>query len=70
MHFKIQKFTSQNVVYQAAVFCVRNAPKVTYKRLRFENFFRGYTPGHPLKIGGRTQGGKEGEGRERKGRGR
>jgi hypothetical protein len=50
MYFKIQKFTSQNLVYQAAVFCVRNAPKVTYERLRFEKFFRGYTP-DPVKKG-------------------
>jgi hypothetical protein len=68
MYFKIQKFTSQNLVYQAAVFCVRNAPKVTYERLRFEKFFRGLYPGPPLKRGGRTRGGKGGGGRERGGR--
>jgi hypothetical protein len=68
MYFKIQKFTSQNLVYQAAVFCVRNAPKVTYERLRFEKIFRGLYPGPLLKMGGRTRGGKgrgeEGEGGE------
>jgi hypothetical protein len=51
MYFKIQKFTSQNLVYQAAVFCVGNAPKVTYERLRFENFFRGLYPRTPVKKG-------------------
>jgi hypothetical protein len=45
MYFKLQKFTSKNLVYQAAVFCVRNALKVTYEHLRIEkDFFRGYTP--------------------------
>jgi hypothetical protein len=63
MHFKIQKFTSQNLVYQAAVFCVRNAPKVTYERLKFENFFRGL---HPRTI---VKKGKEDMRRERRGRG-
>jgi hypothetical protein len=58
MYFKLQKFTSQNVVNQAAVFCVRNALKVIYEHLRFENFFRGLYPGPPLKGGGRTWGGK------------
>jgi hypothetical protein len=72
MYFKIRKFTSQNLVYQAAVFCVRNAPKVTYERLRFEKFFRGLYPRTPLKRGGGHEEGKEGwEGMERKeGRGR
>jgi hypothetical protein len=63
MYFKLQKFTSQNLVNQAAVFCVRNALKVTYEHLRFEKFFRGYTPGPPLNRGGRTRGGKGREGR-------
>jgi hypothetical protein len=73
MYFKLQKFTSQNLVNQAAVFCVRNALKVTYEHLRFEKFFRGLYPGPPLNRGGRTRGGKgrEGRGREEKeGRGR
>jgi hypothetical protein len=64
MYFKVQKFTSQNLLNQAAVFCVRNALKVIYEHLRFENFSGGYTPGPPLKGGGRTWGGKEVEGRE------
>jgi hypothetical protein len=51
VYFKIRKFTSQNLVYQAAVFCVRNAPKVTYERLRFEKFFRGLYPRTPVKKG-------------------
>jgi hypothetical protein len=51
MYFKIRKFTSQNLVYQAAVFCVGNAPKVTYERLRFEKFFRGLYPRTPVKKG-------------------
>jgi hypothetical protein len=38
MYFKLQKFTSQNLVNQVAVFCVRNALKVIYEHLRFENF--------------------------------
>jgi hypothetical protein len=67
MYFKIQKFTSQNLVYQAAVFCVGNAPKVTYERLRFENFFQGLYPGPPLKKGGGNEEGKEGWGEEREG---
>jgi hypothetical protein len=66
MYCKLQKFTSQNLVNQAAVFCVRNELKVTYEHLRFENFFRGLNPRPPLNRGGRTRGGKEkgGEGRE------
>jgi hypothetical protein len=49
-YFKLQKFTSQNPVYQAAVFYVRNSLKVTYEHLRFEKFFRGYTL-DPVKTG-------------------
>jgi hypothetical protein len=63
MYFKLQKFRSQNLVNQAAVFCVRNALKVTYEHLRFEKFFRGLYPGPPLNRGGRTRGGKGREGR-------
>jgi hypothetical protein len=63
MHFKIQTFTSQNLVYQAAVFCVRNAPKVTYERLKFEKFFRGLYARTIVKKG------KEDMRRERRGRG-
>jgi hypothetical protein len=63
MHFKIQKFMSQNLVYQAAVFCVGNAPKVTYERLRFEKLFREYNPRNPVKKG------REDMRRERRGRG-
>jgi hypothetical protein len=65
MYFKLQKFTSQNLVNQAAVFCVRNALKVIYEHLRCENFFRGLYPGPTLKGEedmGRER--KEGEGRE------
>jgi hypothetical protein len=68
MYFKIRKFTSQNLVYQAAVFCVKNAPKVTYERLRFEKFFRGLYPRTPVKKGRedmRKELKKGGEGRER-----
>jgi hypothetical protein len=68
MYLKIQKFPSQNLVYQAAVFCVRNAPKVTYERLRFEKFFRGLYPRTPVKKGRedtrRERRGGEGEGVE------
>jgi hypothetical protein len=62
MYFKPQKFTSQNLVNQAAVFYVRNALKVVYEHLRFETFFRGLYPGPPLK----GEGG-HGEGKGRKG---
>jgi hypothetical protein len=64
MYFKLQKFTSQNLVYKAAVFCVRNALKVTYEHLRFEKFSGGYTPGPPLKGEGGHREGKEGMARE------
>jgi hypothetical protein len=63
MYFRLQKFTSQNLVNQAAVLCVRNALKVTYEHLRFEKFFRGLYPRNPVKQGGRTRGGKGREGR-------
>jgi hypothetical protein len=59
MYFKLQTFTSQNLVNQAAVFCVRNALKVIFGDLRFETFFRGLYPGPPSK-------GREDMGRERK----
>jgi hypothetical protein len=64
MYFKVQKFTSQNLLNQAAVFCVRNALKVIYEHLRFEKFSRGLYPGPPLKRGREHMGRKEGEGRE------
>jgi hypothetical protein len=64
MYFKLQKFTSQNLVNQAAVFYVRNALKVVYEHLRFENFFRGLYPGPPLKGKGGTWGGKRRKGKE------
>jgi hypothetical protein len=75
MYFKLQKFMSRkNLVNQrAAVFCVRNALKVTYEHLRFENFFRGLYPGPSLKGEGGHEGGKGGverrgpEGREMEG---
>jgi hypothetical protein len=68
MYFKSQKFTSQNLVNHAAVFCVRNALKVTYEHLRFEKFFQGLYPGPQLNRGGRTWGREEKERRGRKGR--
>jgi hypothetical protein len=58
MYFKLQKLTSQNLVNQAAVFCVRNALKVVYEHLRFENFFRELYPRNPVKRRGRTWRGK------------
>jgi hypothetical protein len=70
MYFKIRKFTSQNLVYQAAVFCVRNAPKVTYERLRFEKFFRGLYPRTPVKKGREDMRKERRVGREGRGRGR
>jgi hypothetical protein len=66
MYFKLQKFRSQNQVNQAAVFCIRNALKVTYEHLRFEKIFRGVIPRTPLNRGMRAGGGKGREGRERK----
>jgi hypothetical protein len=60
MYFKVQKFTSQNQLNQAAVFCVRNAPKVIYEHLGFENFFCGLYPRTPVETG------REDMGRERK----
>jgi hypothetical protein len=60
MYFKVQKFTSQNLLNQAAVFCVRNALKVIYEHLRFENFFRGLYLRTPVERG------REDMGRERK----
>jgi hypothetical protein len=60
MYFKLQKFRSQNLVNQAAVFCVRNALKVTYEHMRFEKFFRGLYPRTPVKYW------REDTGRERK----
>jgi hypothetical protein len=65
MYFNVQKFTSQNLLNQAAVFCVRNTLKVIYEHLRFENFSRGFYPGPLLKgEGGHGEGrkGKEGSG--------
>jgi hypothetical protein len=62
MYFNVQKFTSQNLLNQAAVFCVRNALKVIYEHLRFENFSRGLYPRTPLKGGGRTWDGRKGKG--------
>jgi hypothetical protein len=59
MYFKVQKFTSQNPLNQAAVFCVRNALKVIYEHLRFENFSGGCTL-DPVERG------REDMGRERK----
>jgi hypothetical protein len=73
MYFKQQKFTSQNLVDHAAVFCVRNALKVTYEHLRFEKFFRGLYPELPFKgeedIGSERKGteGRAGIGREGRG---
>jgi hypothetical protein len=65
MYFKLQKFTSQNLVNQAAVFCVRNALKVVYEHLMFEIFFPGVVPPDPpLKGEGGHGEGKEGRGRK------
>jgi hypothetical protein len=62
MYFKPQKFTSQNLVNQAAVFYVRNALKVVYEHLRFEKNFPGVVPRTAVKRRGRTWGGKRKEG--------
>jgi hypothetical protein len=63
-YFKLQKFTSQNLVYQAAVFYVTNALKVTYEHLRFDKIFRGYTPGPRQNGEEGHRDGKEGKARE------
>jgi hypothetical protein len=60
MYFKVQKFTSQNLLNQAAVFCVRNALKVIYEHLKFENFSRGLYPRTAVEKGE----GRHGEGRK------
>jgi hypothetical protein len=62
----------KNLVNQAAVFCVKNALKLTSDHLRLEKIFRGYN--HPTPEGrgekkGEDRGGK-GEEREGKGEGR
>jgi hypothetical protein len=66
MYFKLQKFTSQNVVNQAAVFCVRNALKVIYEHLRFEKKFSGVVPRTPVKRGREDMGRERKEGKGRK----
>jgi hypothetical protein len=64
MYFKVQKFTSQNLLNQAAVFCVRNALEVIYEHLRFEKFSRGLYLRTPVERGGRTWGGKGRKGKD------
>jgi hypothetical protein len=51
----------KNLVNQAAVFCVKNALKLTSDHLRLEKIFRGLYPGPPR--------GGEREGERKKGRG-
>jgi hypothetical protein len=53
----------KNLVNQGAVFCVKNAIKLTSDHLRLEKIFRGLYPRIPERRG---EGG--GEGREKKGR--
>jgi hypothetical protein len=69
MYFKLQKLTSQNLINQAAVFCVRNALKVVYEHLRFEKFSGGHTPGPPLKRKVRKGGERRGLGTQVRRRG-
>jgi hypothetical protein len=67
------KFTWKNLVNQAAVFCVKNALKLTSDHLRLEKIFRGLYPRTPPRGGERKKGedrGGEGEGKGRRGRGR
>ena len=47
-------------MYYAVVFCFQNVLKLTYEHLQFLKFFRGYTPGPPLKGEGKGFG-REGE---------
>jgi hypothetical protein len=46
-------------------FCFRNTLKFTYEHLQFLKFFRGYTPGPPLKGRGRVWEGEGGRDRDR-----
>jgi hypothetical protein len=62
MYFKLQKFTSQYLVNQAAEFCVKCAK--SYEHLIFEKNFRGLYIGPSLKAEGGYGEGKEGRGRE------
>jgi hypothetical protein len=78
------KFTGKNLVNQAAVFCVKNALKLTSDHLRLETISRGLYPRTPELRGegrgqkkredrggkGEEREGKEGEGKEGEGRGR
>jgi hypothetical protein len=71
MYFKLQKFASQNLVNQTAVFCVRNALKVTYEHVRSEKISRLLYPGPPLnREGGHREGKKRKGGEERESRDR
>jgi hypothetical protein len=59
MYFKVQKFTSQNLLNQTAVFCVRNVLKVIYTSIRDLKIFSGVVPRTPVKRG-REDMGREG----------
>jgi hypothetical protein len=50
----------KNLVNQAAVFCVKNALKLTSDHLRLEKIFRGYN--HPTPEGRGEKKGRIGEG--------
>jgi len=54
----------KNLVHKGVNFEAKNALKLTYEHLQFQNKFRGYNPRTPVKIGG-----GEGEEKGRRGRG-
>jgi hypothetical protein len=58
----------KNLVNQAAVFCVKNALKLTSDHLRLEKIFRGYN--HPTPEGRGEKKRRIGEGKGRRGRGK
>jgi hypothetical protein len=66
---EIQKFRTRNPAIQGMDFYVKNALKLTYEHLGYENFLRGLCPLYPQGGKGRKRGGWGGDERERKGGG-
>jgi hypothetical protein len=59
----------KNLVNQAAVFCVKNALKLTSDHLRLEKIFRGYNHPTPEGRGEKKREDREGKGRRGRGKG-